>query len=663
MRRGGAKVSLLRWVRRSYVCASCQASTRPPAHNPATAGTTYSFNHIIAVDLFHMECPFRPEGNRDVQLLSCLCWGTNYLVIAEVTTKTAEATYEAFARCWLQYFSFPKILVSDQGGEFDGVFHQALSQGGTLQHTTDSQSPWQNGRCERAHEHVRRIFELTEQEIVPTSESEWLACLHSCVGIRNRRLNHAGYSPIQRVLGVTPELPEEVTDGAQADAFVDGPLSSMRRTADIRAAAAAASARIDSRDRIMRAQRAKKRPEAPALQPGQLCYVWRSGMRRAQRGWYRPAVVLNITRSGCYVAMRGSLWKISHENVRAAVQEESDANRMMERYLHQYRREIPKLTAKGFVDCTGERHVPEQGAEAASHEPAVSNELNEDRAIAADGDQAVVDELPTPPIEETMWREPDDGDTVHRGTTRGAEADSPDAPEQRRQRTQSFPYPTPPGRQLWEETEKTGSQGHEDDAVVKSGEVKIEWLPLEVQKRFTQGSRVKEAEAVLASIGVLSPEEAREVETNHKERIIGSRWLDVWKIFKKHDNDYDNGIPAEVARKMGIPKHVDAKSRLVLKGYTDPDSGLLQTATPTPENVDINMVLSCRLSMLASLRWSATVGDIKAAFNQSMLGLREKAIYISSYRKEGFHPNTRMLAMQSSPESFTACKVVQWLGD
>eukprot|EP00971_Amphidinium_carterae_P162043 3212376-Amphidinium_carterae.4 len=120
MRRGGAKNSILKWVRSSYSCASCMASTRPSPHNPATAGTTYTFNHIVVVDLFHMDCPFRHPDRRDVQLLSCLCWGTNFMVIAEVSTKTAEATYEAFAKCWLQYFSFPKILICDQGGEFDG---------------------------------------------------------------------------------------------------------------------------------------------------------------------------------------------------------------------------------------------------------------------------------------------------------------------------------------------------------------------------------------------------------------------------------------------------------------------------------------------------------------------------------------------------------------
>eukprot|EP00971_Amphidinium_carterae_P292798 5812916-Amphidinium_carterae.3 len=102
-----------------------------------------------------MECLFRAVGERDVSAM-----------------KTAECTYQAFAKCWLQYFSFPKILVCDQDGEFEGIFQKAISQGGTLQHITDSHSPCQTGRCERAHEHVRRLFELTDQEVVPTCAEE-----------------------------------------------------------------------------------------------------------------------------------------------------------------------------------------------------------------------------------------------------------------------------------------------------------------------------------------------------------------------------------------------------------------------------------------------------------------------------------------------------------
>eukprot|EP00971_Amphidinium_carterae_P052004 1023692-Amphidinium_carterae.1 len=60
---------------------------------------------------------------------------------------------------------------------------------------------------------------------------------------------------------------------------------------------------------------------------------------------------------------------------------------------------------------------------------------------------------------------------------------------------------------------------------------------------------------------------------------------------------------------------MDAKNRLVLKGRTDPESQELQMATPTPETVDINMVLC----VIASMRWKATVGDIKCGINSLAL--------------------------------------------
>ena len=72
-------------------------------------------------------------------------------MVATVPDKTAKSARDAFAKYWVRYFGFPELLVSDQGTEFTGaVFGNYVGEGGTLLHFIDSQSPWQNGRAERA---------------------------------------------------------------------------------------------------------------------------------------------------------------------------------------------------------------------------------------------------------------------------------------------------------------------------------------------------------------------------------------------------------------------------------------------------------------------------------------------------------------------------------
>eukprot|EP00971_Amphidinium_carterae_P292799 5812916-Amphidinium_carterae.4 len=56
------------------------------------------------------------------------------------------------------------------------------------------------------------------------------------------------------------------------------------------------------------------------------------------------------------------------------------------------------------------------------------------------------------------------------------------------------------------------------------GEVQIEPLPSEARKHFIDGSRVKEAESVLASMRVLDADTARRIERDHGDR---ARWQGV----------------------------------------------------------------------------------------------------------------------------------------
>ena len=57
----------------------------------------------------------------------------------------------AFRRLWLQHYSAPEMVVTDLGPEFiGGSFTAEMGKHAILHHHIDSQSPWQQGRTERA---------------------------------------------------------------------------------------------------------------------------------------------------------------------------------------------------------------------------------------------------------------------------------------------------------------------------------------------------------------------------------------------------------------------------------------------------------------------------------------------------------------------------------
>ena len=80
-----------------------------------------------------------------------VCWGTGYQQITRLggeDHKTAEATWQAFARKWVSVFGAPEVIVVDPGLEFQGYFADACGHRGIAIFPTDARSPWQNGRTD-----------------------------------------------------------------------------------------------------------------------------------------------------------------------------------------------------------------------------------------------------------------------------------------------------------------------------------------------------------------------------------------------------------------------------------------------------------------------------------------------------------------------------------
>ncbi len=124
-----------------------------------------------------------------------------------------------FVEVWAKHYGWPEIAVCDQGPEFTGVdWMDYLGGHGVMVHATDSQSPWQNGRTERAggllKQQVQDVLHqcagATRQELVTTSMSE-------AVDARSRYVNRFGYSAHQRVFGSSLRLPSSLLSDDPVD--------------------------------------------------------------------------------------------------------------------------------------------------------------------------------------------------------------------------------------------------------------------------------------------------------------------------------------------------------------------------------------------------------------------------------------------------------------
>jgi hypothetical protein len=213
-------------------------------------------------------------------------------------------------------------VVTDQGPEFYGhEFATYLGENGTLHHFMDSQSPWQQGRTERAGESLKEDMRDILEECAIVLEDEFELVLSQALDARNRYVNRSGFSAHQRVFGSNFRLPGCLMSDDPVDrlAVAADPTTEFYRTAEIREAARKALFKHADHEAVARAARARSRTlPKQDLRAGDVVYVWRS--RGKVKGWVGPGVVVavNATMTSAWVSMRGVLVKTNMDRIRLA---------------------------------------------------------------------------------------------------------------------------------------------------------------------------------------------------------------------------------------------------------------------------------------------------------------------------------------------------------
>ena len=113
----------------------------------------------------------------------------------------------------------------DQGPEFMGnEFQNPAGAAGVLTMPVDSQSPWQNGKTERAGQSFKHQLWDLDEECHIEGETEFEAAVAECCDARNRYCNRSGLSAHRRVFGSCLRLPGSLLS--------DDPIDRQLLTAD-----------------------------------------------------------------------------------------------------------------------------------------------------------------------------------------------------------------------------------------------------------------------------------------------------------------------------------------------------------------------------------------------------------------------------------------------
>eukprot|EP00971_Amphidinium_carterae_P311095 6182397-Amphidinium_carterae.1 len=356
LKHAGARPEVAKWVRVHFKCDACARLTRPSKHLPSKHPATFALNQIMSMDTL-----FVPFQGAEVAVVHGIDWGTSYVQAKILPVKTAKETFRFWCQHWVAFLGTPKIVVTDSGTEYTGEDFR-VGDLGSYHYITDARSPWQNGRCERSGKELKRQLQFVMEEVQPVDMEELENCLAQVVLVKNQYTNHAGYTPLQRLFGYAPDIPEALTQAARkAPLLWEGPQETIRRAELVRECAVRAWVRTESRSRLLRAARTQHRGQLPPLQVGQHVRVWRQPPY-SKGQWVGPGQVLSVTNTGAYISIRGVLWKVSRENLRAATDEEDMASAMIERFISDLKVH-GRPGIKRFLDCTRDPLPPELAEE------------------------------------------------------------------------------------------------------------------------------------------------------------------------------------------------------------------------------------------------------------------------------------------------------------
>ena len=306
LRRAGVKSEFIRWVKKHFSCPICEGRKRPAPHRPSDLARAMPFNEVLGVDLVFYEKKI---------FLNMVCWETNFQVVTEIPDRTSESTLKAVMSEWFKHYGSPRLLVCDQGREFvSSTFCTTINEAGAIVHLTDARSPWQNSRTERmggAWKH--RLAKICDETSVATALEFDLAVSEAC-RMRNMYYDRSGFTPSQRVFGVSPRIPEILLNDDYIDKeFLSQPTSDRMITSSrIRAAALKAWQPTQDFEAVSRAARTNSRTiDNVPLKAGETVYVWR--VTTDFKGWVGPGIVVaeSDNQRSLWISVRGYLVKAS----------------------------------------------------------------------------------------------------------------------------------------------------------------------------------------------------------------------------------------------------------------------------------------------------------------------------------------------------------------
>ena len=257
-------------------CDTCKQFARTPSNPVVALPRAGEFNQIVAMDL---------KQWHGFWILHMVDMFTRYTISVFVPRKDSTSIINAIMCHWVAYFGVMEKVFTDNGGEFkNDEMREVASVLNFSLSSSDADSPFQNGLCEKNHGVVDLILtKLSEDH--PSVKKEVL--LRWANMSKNSLQMWSGYSSNQLVFGTNPRLPTILCSSLPG--LNESTVSeALARHLCVLHDARKAFIQSECDERLRRALRNRIRTSETVYQRGDKVFYKREGRQQ----WLGPATVV-----------------------------------------------------------------------------------------------------------------------------------------------------------------------------------------------------------------------------------------------------------------------------------------------------------------------------------------------------------------------------------
>ena len=591
-------------------CQVCDRNRHTGTPRPATLPSLLDMNQLVSIDVFHV---FDADRVRH-ELLSVIDHATTFQLVCKIEGHSAAEFTKKFTQLWGNVFGSPGTISADlETGLQAGLAKYAEFHGCKIR-SAAGQAHWQQGVIERHGLWFQEIIKRVIDEKSIGAEDIDLA-IQACNSAKNELRRRHGFSPNQAVFGRDPRVAEELCSGGDEERFIELMSQDRQRQKEvaIRTAARMAFFRTQLDTKFRRSLLQRARVKRGGYRIGELVCFYRIEKVATKRGqWRGPGTIIGSEGGNWWVSFAGRCHLVAEEHLRPSTAEE--LGDILSTKIA--RDDLEKLLNLDPDDPATyqDNPDPEQGDVDLDPEQESQQDIDMDFQFSLEPEQDVFN--------------PDAEMTIE------GSASASSAPRREKDRDPRNPPVVVSKRvRIKGPAEKAQSVNmlkrcYTERSLAKQYEKELPWkvIPESEHQGFREAEDKQFREHLHhQALDPISLEESRAIRQRvDPSRILSSRFAYKDKNWTRRK--LDESLPW---------KH---KARLVIGGHRDPDVHMLQTDAPTINRLSVLTLLQLVASKRAKEGWSASAGDIEAAFlNGDPL---ERELYLAQPRTglAGLHP-------------------------